>query len=50
LHEHALDLARQIGSSWDEAHAIFERIGTAEATDVAAELEDLTSRARLLRW
>ena len=71
MHKHALDLARQIGSSWDEAHAlaglgrcalaaghtgeaegnlrqaleIFQRIGTAEATDVAAELEDLTSRA-----
>jgi hypothetical protein len=41
---------RQLGSGEAEGNLrqaleIFQRIGTAEATDVAAELEDLTSRA-----
>ncbi len=68
-HQQALELARAIASSWDEAHAlaglgrcavaagrtteaedllrqaleIFQRIGAAEAADVAAELEALSS-------
>jgi hypothetical protein len=66
-HQQALDVARQIDSPWDEAHAlaglgrcalaaghtkpaearlrqaweIFRRLGAAEATDVAAELDGL---------
>ncbi len=66
--EQALELARAIASSWDEAHAlaglgrcataaghatqaevllrqaleIFQRIGAAEALDLAAELNALT--------
>jgi tetratricopeptide (TPR) repeat protein len=65
IHQQALDLAREIGSSWDEAHAlaglgrcalasghaaeaeanlrqaleIFQRIGAAEAAELAAELD-----------
>ena len=68
-HRQALDLARAIASSWDEAHAlaglsrcaltaghatqaktllrqaleIFQRIGAAEAPDLRAELDTLTS-------
>ena len=59
-HREALDLARAIASSWDEAHAltghatqarallrqaleIFQRIGAAEAPDLRAELDTLTS-------
>ena len=67
-HQQALDLARQVASSWDEAHAlaglgrcalavgdpaeaeddlrqalgIFQRMGTAEAAELAAELDALT--------
>jgi len=70
-HRQALDLAREIDSSWDEActlaglarcalaagrtadaeaglrqaQQIFERIGAAEATGVAAELDTLTAAA-----
>jgi lipopolysaccharide biosynthesis regulator YciM len=66
-HQQALEVARQIDSPWDEAHAlaglgrctlvaghtadaragllgaweIFRRLGAAEATDVAAELDGL---------
>ena len=71
-HRQALDLAREIDSSWDEAHAlaglarcalaagrtadavvdmrqaqeIFQRIGAAEASGVAAELDALTGAAQ----
>ncbi len=67
-HQQALELAREIDSFWDEAHAlaglgrcalaagrtadaaaglrqaqeIFQRIGAAETTGVAAELDALT--------
>jgi hypothetical protein len=67
-HQQALELARAIGASWDEAHAlaglgrcalaadrtaepqdrlrqaleILQRIGAAEAADIAAELDALT--------
>jgi tetratricopeptide (TPR) repeat protein len=70
-HRQALELAREIDSPWDEAHAlaglarcalaigrtadaaaglrqahqIFQRIGAAEATGVAAELGTLTAAA-----
>ena len=67
-HQQALDLACQVGSAWDQAHAlaglgrsalatghtaeaqgmlrqaleIFQRIGTAEAAEISAELQALT--------
>jgi tetratricopeptide (TPR) repeat protein len=39
-HQQSLDMSREMGSSWDEAHAleIFQRIGAAEAPDLLAEL------------
>jgi tetratricopeptide (TPR) repeat protein len=45
-HQQALDLARQIGSSWDEAHALAGRVRCALAVGRTAEAEDQLRQAR----
>ncbi|MGC1281565.1 MAG: tetratricopeptide repeat protein, partial [Streptosporangiaceae bacterium] len=44
-HQQALDLARQVGSSWDQAHALAGLGQCALAADRAAEAEDMLRQA-----